>query len=428
MIKKYIFTLTILIAVNHLWCQKDPLMEMAMEHFGKPEAKSVWWLKDFKGFYDQCHEIRMVLATDNNSFKGAYEFLSSGEKFYLDGNYDGEQIILVESDSLGRTTGIFKGDMNDDAFYAEWSDPKNIAQVTVYLSTGKPSVFPCGNIGWAHHYSAKGPDSLKKVSVWKYEDQVQILLFYPGSHRRIEMECLDDQCQELNQLTGDIDDESHWNLSIDKQSLINVIDQKEYLYNLKSNKSIYFDCKTFMDFDDKYSLVYPISGSIKFNNWVMSAWTDKYSNSGKYSHKQQNNFSVSDRVSHEEYGNVILDFFNDKLISGVFTIQSSKYAEATEIPFTYLFEKDKEVSIAEIFLPEVAQDSVVEQLVKEIKVDRADGDEFSRYAAGTYRILSISAEGLVCRTPFSTLYGQDKIVLDKEKLKRYLKKNAVPIW
>ena len=83
-------------------------MNMAMEHFGKPEARSVWWLKDFKGYFDQNHAIRMVLATDNNAFKGAYEYLSSGEKFYLDGNYDGEQIVLVESDSLSRTTGILK--------------------------------------------------------------------------------------------------------------------------------------------------------------------------------------------------------------------------------------------------------------------------------------------------------------------------------
>ena len=36
-----------------------------------------------------------------------YEYLNGGEKFYLDGNYDGEQIVLVESDSLSGTAENF---------------------------------------------------------------------------------------------------------------------------------------------------------------------------------------------------------------------------------------------------------------------------------------------------------------------------------
>jgi hypothetical protein len=412
----------------HSLAQSDALMNMAMEHFGKPEARSVWWLKDFKGYYDQNHAIRMVLATDNNAFKGAYEYLSSGEKFYLDGNYDGAQIVLVESDSLGRTTGIFKGDMNDEAFYAEWSDPKNIAAVPVFLTTENQTVNPCGNLGWAHNFAVKGQDSIKRVSVWKYEEEINVLLFYPSTQVLLQMECLDDQCFQLNQNNADMDEERHWHIDLEKQMMVNIVDQRETLYTLKSTKSLYFDCSSYMDFDDKFSMVYPISSSEKFNAWISEIWAEKYGSSGKYIHKQQNNYSVSDRVSHEEYGNVHLDFFNDKMVSGIFILQSSKYAEANELPFVYYFDKDKEISIAEIFLPGNNSAVLIEQMIADIKNDRGEGDEFARFQAKDYRLVSIGWEGLVCRTPFSTIYGQDKIIVGKEKLKPYLKKNAVPIW
>lgn len=426
--KSLVYIITLMCLSLHSLAQSDALMNMAMEHFGKPEARSVWWLRDFKGYYDQNHAIRMVLATDNNAFKGAYEYLSSGEKFYLDGNYDGAQIVLVESDSLGRTTGIFKGDMNDEAFYAEWSDPKNIAAVPVFLTTENQTVNPCGNLGWAHNFAVKGQDSIKRVSVWKYEEEINVLLFYPSTQVLLQMECLDDQCFQLNQNNADMDEERHWHIDLEKQMMVNIVDQRETLYTLKSTKSLYFDCSSYMDFDDKFSMVYPISSSEKFNAWISEIWAEKYGSSGKYIHKQQNNYSVSDRVSHEEYGNVHLDFFNDKMVSGIFILQSSKYAEANELPFVYYFDKDKEISIAEIFLPGNNSAVLIEQMIADIKNDRGEGDEFARFQAKDYRLVSIGWEGLVCRTPFSTIYGQDKIIVGKEKLKPYLKKNAVPIW
>lgn len=426
--KSLVYIITLMCLSLQSLAQSDALMNMAMEHFGKPEARSVWWLRDFKGYYDQNHAIRMVLATDNNAFKGAYEYLSSGEKFYLDGNYDGAQIVLVESDSLGRTTGIFKGDMNDEAFYAEWSDPKNIAAVPVFLTTENQTVNPCGNLGWAHNFAVKGQDSIKRVSVWKYEEEINVLLFYPSTQVLLQMECLDDQCFQLNQNNADMDEERHWHIDLEKQMMVNIVDQRETLYTLKSTKSLYFDCSSYMDFDDKFSMVYPISSSEKFNAWISEIWAEKYGSSGKYIHKQQNNYSVSDRVSHEEYGNVHLDFFNDKMVSGIFILQSSKYAEANELPFVYYFDKDKEISIAEIFLPGNNSAVLIEQMIADIKNDRGEGDEFARFQAKDYRLVSIGWEGLVCRTPFSTIYGQDKIIVGKEKLKPYLKKNAVPIW
>lgn len=414
-------------AAPHLVGQQDLLMEMAMEHFGKPDPKSVWWLKDLKGNFDQTHEIRMVLATDNTLFKGAYEILSSKEKFYLDGNYDGEQIVLVESDSLGRTTGIIKGDMNDDILYAEWSDPKNTVQLSVYAAAGGISPYPCGNIGWAHYLSVKGPDSLKKISVIKYEDKVALQLFYPASSVLHEMECLDDECRLLSHTPQDLEDQTLYQLDIDKNTLIGILDTKETLYQLKSVKSIYFDCSTYMDFDEKFSLVYPISASQKFNTWIVNEWVEKYG-AARHHKRQQGNFSVSERLSHEEYGSFRLDFFNDKILSGLFTIQSSKYAQTTEIPITYWFEKEKSIAIQDLFLPGIDALAVIHEQVDSIKKMRLDNDEFATFSAADYQYITCTSLGLLCRTTFSTVYGQDTILLPVEDIRKYLRKNALPIW
>ena len=425
--KYVIILLMVWQAAPQLRGQQDLLMEMAMEHFGKPDPKSVWWLKDLKGNFDQTHEIRMVLATDNTLFKGAYEILSSKEKFYLDGNYDGEQIVLVESDSLGRTTGVIRGDMNEDVLYAEWSDPKNTVQLPVYVAAEGTSPYPCGNIGWAHYLSVKGPDSLKKISVLKYEDRVELQLFYPASSVSHEMECLDDECRLLSHTPQNLEDQSQYQLDTDKNTLIGITDTKETLYQLKSIKSIYFDCSTYMDFDEKFSLVYPISASQKFNTWIVKEWVEKYG-VARHHKRQQGNFSVSERLSHEEYGSFQLDFFNDKILSGLFTIQSSKYAQATEIPITYWFEKERTIVLQDLFLPGIDALAVIQDQVAMIKKMRQDNDEFTTFSAADYQYITCNSSGLLCRTTFSTVYGQDTILLPVEDIRKYLRKNAMPIW
>lgn len=426
---RLIFSMWLLAAVNATgFGQEDKLIEMAIDHFGKPDARSIWWLKDLSGFFDQTHEVRMVLATDNTVFKGAYEIKSSGEKFYLDGNYDGDQIILVETDSLGRTTGIIKGDMNDDEFYAEWSDPKNTIQLPINLSAAVSSPNPCGNIGWVHTFSVKGPDSLKTVTVWKYEESIQLSLSYSHVRKIHDMECNDSDCKQLTHLTEDLEDQIRYELDLDKFHLMAESEQKDILYELKPVKSMYFDCLSYMDFDDKFSLVFPVSSSEKFNNWVRTAWSEKYGFSGREIKKQQNIYSVSDRISHEEYGGVLIDYFDEKLFSGIFFIQSSKYPATSEIPFQYAFGKDKAFSVEDIFAEGVDGKAILLNEIAEKKKSRAEQDEYPQFSASDYSVWTINEEGIICRTSFSTIYGRDSIVIEKQKLKPFVRKNIAIAW
>ena len=90
----------------------------------------------------------------------------------------------------------------------------------------------------------------------------------------------------------------------------------------KINKSLYFDCTQLYGFDDKFSMVY-LSRRVKSSMPGCLANWEKNGSSGKSIHKQQNNYSISDRVSHERTCKCASGFFNDKMIS-IFILQSSK--------------------------------------------------------------------------------------------------------
>ena len=42
-----------------------------------------------------------------------------------------------------------------------------------------------------------------------------------------KMECLDDQCYQLNQNNADIDEESHWHIDLEKKIMVNIVDQRK---------------------------------------------------------------------------------------------------------------------------------------------------------------------------------------------------------
>ena len=51
---------------------------------------------------------------------------------------------------------------------------------------------------------------------------------------------------------------------------------RDNMYNLTKGKNLYFDCKTFLDFDEKYSFLYPLTSDEKFNAWIQTNVVEKY--------------------------------------------------------------------------------------------------------------------------------------------------------
>lgn len=397
---------------------------MAMEHFGKPDDKHVWWLKDMSGFLDHTHEIRMILATDNVSFKGAYEILSSKQRYYLDGQHNGEQIVLLETDSLERPTGYIKGDMNDDRFYCEWTDRNSQNPLPLFVYHNSPSINPCGNVGWAHYFEIENRivDSIRSMLVYKNEGELYMEFYAKNSIIRHNLECENDACTKLRHLPSSLTDLEEILLDIDKNTLAFKSPEGANTIEIIPKKSMYFNCRTYYDFDEKFSFLYPLIGDRKFDEYINTLAVEKHMGVSNHEYVIQNQCSMADRNIHSEYGDIKIDWFNDTLVSGLFIFQSSKIYEVTEIPFMYNFLKKKPIDVKELFNSKFSFDAFKDGYIADLKKkNKANADDL--FVKSKYDIVTLSPKGFKCRTPFNTVYGEDAIYIPYHLFKPYFKKN-----
>jgi hypothetical protein len=403
--------------------EPDVLLQMAMQHFGKPNDTHAWWLKDMKGYLDHTHEIRMVLATDNVSFKGAYEIISSKQRFYLDGQYNGEQIVLLETDSLERPTGFIKGDMNDDRFYCEWTDRNSQSPVPLFLYHNRPSQNPCGNVGWAHYFKIQNKvvDSIQSLTVYKNEGETYMVINSKNSHIVHALECENDACTLLRHLPSSLTDLEEIVLDLEKNTLVFKSNEGENSIDILHTKSMYLNCKTYFDFDEKFSFIYPLTSDKKFNQYISSEVVDKYMGVSNHEYQLQNVCSLADRNSHAEFGQIKIDWFSDTLISGLFIFQSSKVYEVTEVPFMYNFIKKRPITINALFDEKFSFTQAKNKIIADVKRLRNSNDD-DYFANANYDIVTLSPMGFKCRTAFNTLYGEDVIYIPYEVLRPYFKK------
>ncbi len=403
---------------------KDVLFQMAMDHFGKPNDNKVWWLKDMKGYIDHTHEIRMVLATDNVSFKGAYEIISSKQRYYLDGQHNGEQIVLLETDSLERPTGYIRGDMNDDRFYCEWTDRNNQSPVPLFVYHNSPSENPCGNIGWAHYFKIENKvmDTIQSLMVCKNEAETYMVINSKNTNIRHSLECENDACTLLRHLPSSLTDLEEIVLDLNKNTMVFKTNEGKNTIDILPMKSMLLDCKTYYDFDEKFSFLFPLMSDKKFNQYINDIVLDKYMGTSNHEYVMQNQCSLTDRNMHSEYGEIKIDWFNDTLISGLFIFQSSKLYEVNEVPFAYHFLKKKPILLTDLFIEKFSFTEVKNKMLADLKKSKIRNDE-DYFINAKYDVITLSPKGFKCRTAFNTLYGDDSIVLPYNSFKPYFKKN-----
>ncbi len=415
---------------NSVFCQtdqKDILMDMTMERFGKQNDNHIWWIKDMHGYMDHTHEVRMILATDNIKFQGAYEILSSKQRFFLEGKHTGEQIELYETDSLDHVTGIIKGDMNDDKFYCEWFDQRTNNRMPLFVYHNSPSDNPCGNVGWAQYYKVKSTiiDSIHSISIVKKEAETYMTIGYKNCTKRYELECENDACTILRHLPSSLTEQD--------EMLINMKNNKIEFRSLEGRNSIdifpsrkiYLNCKTYYDFDEKFSFLYPLNSDKKFNQYIDNLVVDKYMDVSHHLYQAHEDHSLTERNIHGESGDIHLDLFNDTIVSGVFLFQGSNIYEVTEVPFIYNFDKRKAVDIKDMFVEKYLYKEEMERYVAEVKSKKKDINVDDFHKDTKYDLITLSPAGFKCKTAFNTIYGDDAITIPYEHFKFYYKKKSI---
>ena len=412
---KILSLIFVLISVTS-YSQKDELLDMAMKHFGEENQTKTWWLKDFTGYLDYAHEVRMVIATDNEIYKGAYELKSSGLRFYIDGHLEDEEIHFVETDVNGRTTGYIYGQLNEDKFYCTWSDIKNIEQLDLYLYDNHTSKSIDTYLGWIEFYKSVSNNTIANNFTLQYKEG-NYSLDFNGS--KILLECNDDVCSTLSNISayGENDEKILLDRVHKTLSVSNTINENKI--NLNLSNRIKFTTQSFIDFDERVSATFPQSDNQKFNNWSQLFFQSLFNKETFEDITKSKNDAISERCKNQFIGDIIIDIASDSIISGLYFIQSSAKSTVAETPFCYDFKKNKVIEISETITFDERVKSVIKDKVKERKSD------FDTSSKVEYNIYTFCESGLKCRTPFSTINGRDEIIIPFAELKPYINKKGI---
>jgi hypothetical protein len=397
------------------------LESMALKDF-KPSNKNIWWLKDMTGHVGYAHPIRIVLATDNKVFKGAYEMLQSGEKFNLEGSFEGDEIVLIETDSLDRVTGYIKGDMFDDRFYAKWSDPKNFSTLPIFVTSQKRNEV-CGNLGWAKYYVNESVflDSMVSLVVMKNEDKHDIIINYKNSTIYGALESEDENGNQLRYVPEAFSGNEEMIIDI-KNNLVKFLRSKiKKPLTLVKKKEVILNCRSLLNFDHNISYTFPIIGEKKFDDYVATEIVNKYMEFSSDVFKPHDDLSISERAQHQEVGNFKFNYLNDTLLSGVFFFQSSKHSQILELPFNYIFKAKKEYKFNEGFVEKYDFTKDVLSYLNEMK---AKPKSFMDFAPEKYNMFLLDKNGVKCKTPFDIINGDDAVTIPYAYFTSKLKKKS----
>ena len=102
--------------------------------FEKPGK--VLWLKHYKGRFDGINTISVSLAYDGKDCKGMMTYLSSKEKFNLEGDINGNEINLEEKGNNGKVSAVILGTMEGKQIEADWITVENNLKYVFRIKKG----------------------------------------------------------------------------------------------------------------------------------------------------------------------------------------------------------------------------------------------------------------------------------------------------
>ena len=393
----------------------EDLVKLAMKNF-KPPSNKPFWVKDMRGYFDGRHEIRMVLVTDNKEFHGCYQFLTSSTIFILEGEFSGNEIILNEYNENGKITGIIKGDMDDNAFYGEWSDIKNIERTPLELFIDSPYSKPCGSLGWIK-YVRGNPKGINEITIKKIGEEKSITFDYDNKYYSFDLECSDLDCTQLFAEKNLNDNLISLNISLVKEvfSLFFKSDEITTSISESTSRSLELDCISYADYCNRSDVIVPKSRSPKFNKWVSQKLIPFDKKCGA-NIKTLDDGTILDRFVTLAHGTIKVDLFNDTLFSGLFVFQSSDASQLIEVPFIYDLGKDKELSLADFYRSNDVLKKSIDSMIIDSRSKSFQDDDQSYFRNAVFDLHTLGDQGIICRNKFNTIYGQKSLVLPYDKI------------
>jgi len=209
-------------------------------------------------------------------------------------------------------------------------------------------------------------------------------------------------------------------------------DGTKYLFVGDREETIYMKHKTFADYRVLIDLSYPVTKSFKFNQWietninkVQQTLLDEI-----YESILDDQGDIPDeRYQFEAYSWYDIDYISKDVISGTITHTKSWQASTDKIAFIFDNKEQKMLEIKDLFKSNFDYENFISDFLKEeksnITVGTPDGPKLRWINEDSFDNISINEMGLICNSDYSVIFGDNKIVIPFDVIKKHLHNKSI---
>lgn len=364
-------------------CQDIDLRQSTFDFFDIEEVQGLNWEKDMTGKIDERTNFNLFLITDSHKFHGAYNIKGSSTIQYLEGEQDESHVTFYEYNSEGNFVAIIEGDFSDHDFYGLWRD-KRIEEEKTF--TAHDLNYYKDESYWVRTYQEK--DDYLLLS--KTNPGIQVSGSIGQSLVQATLECYNEDCSAYSgSFSSDNKDQSF-------SGTLEFLDQEVKLMT-ELGHSIELPLK------NELQLVYSEDNRNGNTYRFDIDFEDNKLNGIWQRIAQYHNDIPQDFDGFESGQEIEIDFLGKRFFSGILRYQSNANSNILEKTFIIDLKRKKHLSHKELIKNDDMLKQEINRLISEHQRDNL--------------LFSFSAEGLIVRTPFNLLYGQERYTLPYALLK-----------
>jgi len=434
-----IFILGIFITIpsHEIQAQGDHSNTKISELFKNP--KKIQWVKHYSGRVDDINDVGLIMAYDGKNCKGFITYLRSKERFKLEGDIVGQQLLLRETDTEESVTGHFEGNIKKDfsEINAHWFNrEKTRAGVLKLKLVDSEVVFPsyCGDNKWVRKYTGaiKGEKVAFILQRNSDFDLNGVFSYITGersydikgvmtNEKRFKVAIIDDFKQVIGAIEGEINPQNHritgyW---------VTDDESKQRIGFYKSD-DVTVGCIEYQDYMTTYDVTYPKSKNAAFNSYIdmtVQSWKDSCQSKVKQLKIKNPYPGPDERSLASAAGWFRIEYLSDTLISGYITFNKSWEDEHKDIAFNYDLLKGQSFTLYELFKLGVDYPAILrDKALRKLQFTTLYGNKgFQKWLEETeFELFTIRENGIRFSTAFHPIYGRQSVTIPFEDLEEYL--------
>ncbi|MBL0099903.1 MAG: hypothetical protein IPP49_07520 [Saprospiraceae bacterium] len=390
------------------------------------------WINYLSGTLDDKHVADMIIGTDGHTCKGLYTMRSSNTTFFFDGEDRDHQLRLVELTANGRTSGFIYGNYDGEKFYGQWMNgDKNLSlpfQLRIVNSFDNYIPAKCHHSQWQRIFAGRIDDKPVRLHIQR-DKQLYSMTLYEGGHKtkdvfigdgsRVELLEFKIENSVLSRKWATIDTSN-----LDKLDIIYLDDNNyEVSSTLKAEAILDYECYEYADYYSKLESIRPLSKHKKFDIFIensLKKWLTE--NIEKLKNTNQEEIGTKDRWIQEANSWVEVDLFLDDIISGTIYMQTSWSPVTEKKAFIFDLKNGKEMILQDIFDNKFASKSYFDLVISDQKENTKWSPEVKNWIEKQkFDFVTLSDEGILFKTPFSTIYGEKEILVPYTSVAAHIK-------